>query len=92
MNQGDILTNLNSESSALTAYKARSGIVGDSLPLGIAMFKDCKSGCYNLEGSKASVERCTRLILLIAIAYTITALQGLKIKELSQQKYINRLQ
>ncbi|MCT7952703.1 hypothetical protein NG798_23160 [Ancylothrix sp. C2] len=45
-----------------------------------------------MEGSKASVERLTRLILLIAIAYTITSLQGLKIKELGQQKYINRLQ
>ena len=79
-----ILTNLKSLSETLTAYKARSGIE--------AMFKDCKSGGYNLEGSKASIERCTRLILLIAIAYTITALQGLKIKKLGQQKYINRLQ
>ncbi len=38
------------------------------------------------------MERLTRLVLLIAIAYTITSLQGLKIKELGQQKYINRLQ
>ncbi len=37
-----ILTNLNSLSEALTAYKARSGIE--------SMFKDCKSGGYNLEG------------------------------------------
>ncbi|HEY9809044.1 MAG TPA: IS4 family transposase [Halomicronema sp.] len=79
-----ILTNLKNLSEALTAYKARSGIE--------SMFKDCKSGGYNLEGSKASVERLIRLVLLIAIAYTITALQGLKIKELGQQKYINRLQ
>ncbi len=56
------------------------------------MFKDCKTGGYNLEGSKASIERLTRLVLLIAIAYTITALQGLKIKQLGQQKYINCLQ
>lgn len=75
---------MGSLSEALAAYKARSGIE--------AMFKDCKSGGYNLEGSKASVERLTRLVLLIAIAYTLTALQGLKIKQLGQQKYINRLQ
>ena len=54
-----ILTNLSSLSEAITAYKARSGIE--------AMFKDCKSGGYNLEGSKASVERQTRLVFLIAI-------------------------
>ena len=79
-----ILTNLSSLEETLTAYKARSGIE--------AMFKDCKSGGYNLEGLLASVERLTRLVLLIAIAYTITSLQGLKIKEMGQQKYINRLQ
>jgi hypothetical protein len=55
-----ILTNLGSLGAALDAYKARSGIE--------AMFKDCKSGGYNLEGSKASVERLTRVVLLIALA------------------------
>jgi hypothetical protein len=79
-----ILTNLGSCEEAITAYKARSGIE--------AMFKDCKTGGYNLEGSKASVERLTRLVLLIAIAYTCSALQGKKIKQLGQQKYISRLQ
>ncbi|NEO17443.1 MULTISPECIES: IS4 family transposase [unclassified Moorena] len=79
-----ILTNLGSLKETLAAYKSRSGIE--------AMFKDCKSGGYNLEGSLASVERLTRLILLIAIAYTTAALQGLKIKQLGQQKYIGRLQ
>ncbi|MCT7953463.1 IS4 family transposase [Ancylothrix sp. C2] len=79
-----ILTNLSSKEETLSAYKARCGIE--------AMFKDCKSGGYNLESSKAPVERLTRLVLLIAIAYTITSLQGLKIKEVGQQKYINRLQ
>ena len=56
------------------------------------MLTDCKSGGYNLEGLSASVERLTGLDFLIAIAYTITSLQGLKIKELGQQKYINCLQ
>ncbi|MDB9306121.1 hypothetical protein PN488_17375, partial [Nodularia spumigena CS-591/12] len=31
-----------------------------------AMFKDCKTGGYNLEGSQASPDRLVRLILLIA--------------------------
>jgi hypothetical protein len=48
--------------AALKIYKARSGIE--------AMFRDCKSGGYNLENSKASVERLTNLVLLIALAYT----------------------
>jgi len=57
-----ILTNLGSLSAAVDAYKARSGIE--------AMFKDCKSGGYNLEGSKATIERLTSLVLIIALAYT----------------------
>lgn len=79
-----ILTNLNSLDAALKAYKARSGIE--------AMFKDCKSGGYNLENCKASKERLTRIVLLIALAYTCAGLQGQKIKRLGQQKYVNRLQ
>lgn len=51
-----ILTNLGSLGAALDADKAPSGIE--------AMFKDCQSGGYNLEGSHASVERLTRLVLL----------------------------
>ena len=36
------------------------------------MFKDCKTGGYNLEGTKANSHRLTNLILLIAIAYTMS--------------------
>jgi len=71
-----ILTNLGSLKAALDAYKARSGIE--------AMFKDCKTGGYNLEGSKASVERLTRLVLLIALAYTCAGLHGRKVKQLGK--------
>lgn len=69
--------------AALKVYKARSGIE--------AMFKDCKTGGYNLEESKAGVERLTNLVLLIAIAYTCAGLQGQLIKSCGQQKYIGRL-
>lgn len=78
-----ILTNLGSLKAALDAYKARSGIE--------AMFKDCQTGGYNLEGSCASTERLTRLVLLIAIAYTCAGLHGRKIQLRGQQKYVSRL-
>jgi hypothetical protein len=78
-----ILTNLKSLEAALKVYKARSGIE--------AMFKDCKTGGYNLEDSKASVERLTSLVLLIALAYTCAGLRGQSIKSSGQQKYIGRL-
>jgi hypothetical protein len=56
-----------------------------------AMFKDCKTGGYNLEGSQASTQRLTNLILLIALAYTNSVLKGKSIKNLGFQKYIARL-
>lgn len=77
-----LLTNL-SLKEALSAYKTRSGIE--------AMFRDCKSGGYNLEGTKASRERLTRLVLLIAIAYTCSVLKGSAIQSAKQQKYVGRL-
>ena len=57
----------------------------------LAMFRDCKSGGYNLEGSQANSQRLTNLILLIAIAYTASCLTGLKIRNTGHTEYINRL-
>ena len=45
------------------------------------MFKDCKTGGYNLEKSHACDERLKTLILLIAFAYTCAIFQGEKLKE-----------
>lgn len=78
-----LLTNLDNLSDIVKIYRYRMGIE--------AMFKDCKTGGYNLEGSKASNKRLKNLILLIAIAYTISALKGKLIKHLGFQKYISRL-
>ena len=64
-------------------YKKRAGIE--------AMFRDYKSGGYNLEGSKANILRLTNLILLIAIAYTSACLKGKSFKNQGHQKYIARL-
>jgi len=52
------------------------------------MFRDCKTGGYNLEGSKASPDRLVRLIFLIALAMTSAWLQGQKTKFRKQQSYI----
>ena len=57
----------------------------------LAMFRDCKSGGYNLEKTKANQHRLTNLILLIAIAYTASCLVGLNIRQSGHQEYINRL-
>ncbi len=53
------------------------------------MFKDCKTGGYNLEGTHANISRLTNLVLLIAIAYTNKALYGEILKKKGQQKLKN---
>jgi hypothetical protein len=78
-----ILTNFVSGSAVISAYSKRTSIE--------AMFKDYKSGGYNLEGSHANTKRTQTLILLIAIAYTQASLKGEKIKSKGLQKYICRL-
>ena len=40
-----------------------------------AMFKDCKTGGYNLEGSKANVQGLTNLILLTKSLILLHVLQ-----------------
>lgn len=78
-----LLTNLKSKEEVIKIFASRGGIE--------AMFRDCKSGGYNLEGSQANSQRLTNLILLIAIAYTASCLMGLKIKNTGLTEYINRL-
>lgn len=55
------------------------------------MFRDFKTGGYNLENTHVSGERLIVLILLIAIAYTSATLQGQQIKHKGIQKYIGRV-
>ena len=78
-----LLTNLENKDEVIKIFASRGGIE--------AMFRDCKSGGYNLEGSQANAQRLTNLILLIAIAYTASCLVGLKIRNTGHQQYINRL-
>ena len=78
-----LLTNLDNCQEVIKLYRSRMGIE--------AMFKDGKTGGYNLEGSQANTQRLTNLILLIALAYTASVLKGKSIKNSGHQKYIARL-
>lgn len=78
-----LLTNLGSLSAAIAAFKCRSGIE--------ALFKDCKTGGYNLEKTHACPQRLITLILVIALAYTWATLQGHRIKWMRLQQYVGRL-
>lgn len=59
-----------------------------------AIFKDCKTGGYNLESTYTEGQRLISLILLIAIAiaYICVILVGRQIQQAGLQKYIGRLQ
>ncbi|MEH1848413.1 MAG: IS4 family transposase [Nostoc sp.] len=78
-----LLTNLDSLADAIKAFKLRSGIE--------AMFKDYKTGGYNLESTYADGQRLIALILLIAIAYTCAILAGRNSRKMGLQKYVGRL-
>ncbi len=78
-----LLTNLENKQEVIKIFASRGGIE--------AMFRDCKSGGYNLEESQANTQRLTNLILLIAFAYTASCIAGLKIRNTGITKYINRL-
>jgi len=72
--------NLKSWINPLSAFKCRTGIE--------AIFKDCKTGGYNIEKIHACDERLKTLILLIALAYRCAIFQGDKIKRMGIQKYV----
>lgn len=75
-------TNLPDVSTTVNIYNQRFGIE--------AMFRDCKTGGYNLESSQASPDRLVRLILLIALSMTSAWLQGKKTQSQRQQSYVCR--
>ncbi|NEN97358.1 MAG: transposase, partial [Moorea sp. SIO3I7] len=77
-----ILTTFEDIDTAIISYKKRFSIE--------EMFRDFKSGGYSLEGSKLGAESLTKLIIVIAIAYTSATLQGRVIKKMGIQKYVVR--
>jgi hypothetical protein len=77
-----VLTNLSSLEAAMSSYQRRFSIE--------ALFRDWKSGGYDLEKTQLSGTRLLGLLLLLTIAYSHTSLQGRAIKEMGIQKYIGR--
>lgn len=77
-----LLTNLDSLELALQHYAARFSIE--------AMFKDFKSGGYNLEATQANGERFLALVLLIAMAYTLATMRGGRIRHKRVAQYVAR--
>ena len=77
-----VLTNLPDLNTALKIYSQRFGIE--------AMFRDCKTGGYNVQSSQASPDRLVCLILLIALAMTSAWLHGKRTKFQKLDSYICR--
>lgn len=77
-----LLTDLDNANEVVNLYKRRWGIE--------AMFKDYKTGGYNIEEAKMKSERLEKMLIVIAIAYTIAVEKGGKIKESPHRFYVER--
>lgn len=73
---------MNSKEDAIEAYKLRFDIE--------EMFRDFKTGGYNLEDTNVEGKRFIALLLIISFAYTLATLQGKNIKNKGIQKYLVR--
>ena len=78
-----ILSDLPTLEKTLAVYRCRWGIE--------QMFKDCKSGGYNLESAQVNDERFLALMVLVAFAYSLTTMQGQWIEKFGVEKYAARL-
>lgn len=78
-----LLTNLASLKQALALYRCRWGIE--------QMFKDCKSGGYNLEATQVNETRFLALMVLIALAYSWATMQGQQMQHLRVEHYAGRI-
>jgi hypothetical protein len=79
-----ILTNLGSLQAAIDAYKQRMGIE--------EMFRDCKTGGYDLEGTSLKGNRLINIILLMTIAYSLAIFEGTELQKKQVGKYVCRRQ
>jgi hypothetical protein len=77
-----VLTNLDNLKITLSFYKARWGIE--------SMFKDRKTGGYNLEQTWVHETRFSALVLLVVIAYSLTTFHGESIKRKGVRNYVCR--
>jgi len=86
-----LLTNLPDLKGAMAYRPASYGVYSQRYGIE-AMFKDCKTGGYNLEGCQASPEKLIALIILIALAMTQGWLRGKRTQLQKQEKYVCRPQ
>jgi hypothetical protein len=77
-----ILTNLGTLPQAIAAYKQTMGIE--------EMFRNCKAGGYNLEGTGLTADRLIKMILLMTISYSCDLIEGTLVKKKHLQKYVSR--
>ena len=77
-----ILTDLGSLPVAIAAYQKLMGIE--------EMFRDCKTGGYNIEGTGLRGDRLIKMILLMTIASSSAIFQGTEIQKKQVQKYVSR--
>ena len=77
-----ILTDLGSLPAAINAYKQRMGIE--------EMFRDCKKGGYDLEGTSLKGNRLINMILLMTLAYSSAIFQGTELRKKQVEKYVSR--
>lgn len=81
---GSILTNLPTLEQALAVYRCRWGIE--------RLFKDCKSSGYHLEETRVNDTRFLALVLLIALAYSWSTMEGKQMTHLRVNQYAGRIQ
>lgn len=77
-----LLTNLASAKEAIERYACRWGIE--------EMFRDCKSGGYNLEKLRMHSDRFHRLLIVLAIAMSVAVVQGIELTRRGVQRYVTR--
>jgi hypothetical protein len=79
-----ILTNLSKVKQVMAIYRCRWGIE--------QLFKDCKTGGYNLEATQVNDQRFLALVLLIALAYALATFHGQRLRQLRVDHYAGRRQ
>jgi hypothetical protein len=78
-----ILTNFTQVEDAIVAYQSRFSIE--------ELFRDLKSGGYNLEGIAVSSERLMPLLVVLTLAYATATWTGKQLKRMGVQSYIGRV-
>ena len=79
---GYILTSLKDTQAAVDAYAKKFEIE--------EMFRDFKSGGYNLERTNLTGNRLSKLLILLSLAYLKSIIQGIYIKSKQVQEYLGR--